>query len=241
MNVRLVPLLAALLPFVAVHATYLVAAGHGLVDWCFPYLDSCTSISATGREPPASYLFRATMLPSAVIMMAYWWLSYEWLRHLQRPRANADEGAGRAADGNTASRGARWMLGLGILACIGLILYVTVLGEAGDTWRRQRRIGTVLFFSFTYLAQLLLLAQLQQLRTQLPAVPGRLLRGMWSICIALLALGVLTVLLDAWDEAWYETVEDAFEWCLSLLLQANFFLGYLVWRRAGWGLRVSNP
>ena len=241
MNVRLVPLLAALLPFVAVHATYLVAAGHGLVDWCFPYLDSCTSISATGREPPASYLFRATMLPSAVIMMAYWWLSYEWLRHLQRPRANADEGAGRAADGNTASRGARWMLGLGILACIGLILYVTVLGEEGDNWARQRRIGTVLFFSFTYLSQLLLVGQLWRLRERLPGVHPGLLRAMWILCIVLLAAGVLTVAIDAWDEMLYESVEYAFHWVLTLLLQVNFLLGYFVWRGAGWCLRVVDP
>ena len=72
MNVRVVALLTALLPFLSVQLTYLVAASHGLVDWCFPYLDSCSSISAAGRKPPASYLFRATMLPSAAIMMAYW-------------------------------------------------------------------------------------------------------------------------------------------------------------------------
>ena len=63
---------------------------------------------------------------------------------------------------------------------------------------------------------------------------------MLAICVVLLMLGLLTVLLDAWDEQWYETVEDAFEWSLSLLLQINFLLGYYLWRRAGWGLVVSN-
>lgn len=226
MNVRAIPLLAALLPFFAVHATYLVAASHGLVDWCNPYIDSCTSISATGRKPPASYLFRATMLPSAVIMMAYWWLNHAWLASLCRER------------GLRQSRANRWMLGLGILACIGLILYVTVLGERGDTWRAQRRVGTILFFSFTFISQLLLLAQLRRL--QPAGVKPGLLRAMWGICFGLLAAGLLTVLLDAWDEAWYETVEDAFEWVLTLLLQSNFLLGYFVWRQAGWRLRVET-
>ena len=83
MNVRVVALVAALLPFFAVQLTYLVAASHGLVDWCNPYIDSCTSISATGRKPPASYLFRATMLPSAVVMMGYWWLNYVWIGSLR--------------------------------------------------------------------------------------------------------------------------------------------------------------
>ena len=83
MQIRAVPLLAALLPFFAVQFTYLVAAGHGLVDWCNPYIDSCSSISAAGRKPPASYLFRATMLPAAVFMMAYWWCNHAWLGSLQ--------------------------------------------------------------------------------------------------------------------------------------------------------------
>jgi Frag1/DRAM/Sfk1 family len=228
MNVRPVALTAALLPFFAVQLTYLVAASHGLVEWCFPYIDSCTSISATGRHPPASYLFRATMLPAAVVFIAYWWLNFIWLRDLRRQA------------GATGHRSIRWMLGLGIAASVGLILYVAVLGEAGDVWARQRRTGTVLFFSFTYFSQVLLAGQLRTLRGSLPTVPQAIVTAMFGVCILLLALGLLTVLLDAWNTHWYETVEDAFEWVLSLLLQGNFLLGYLVWRKAGWQLQPVN-
>ena len=228
MNIRVVPLLAALLPFAAVHLTYVVAASYGIVDWCNPYIDSCTSISATGRHPPASYVFRATMLPSAVILMAYWWLNHVWMGELHR-RADREYSAAN-----------KWMLRLGILACIGLILYVTVLGEAGSLWARQRRIGVVLYFSFTYICQLLLYSQLRQLQQQLPPIPEAVLLMMWILCIALLGTGILSVLLQVWDEHWYETVEDAFEWVLALMLQANFFLGYLIWRRTGWTLEVRT-
>lgn len=226
MNLRIIALLAAVLPFAAVHLTWLVAANHGLVEWCNPYIDSCTSISATGRHPPASYVFRATMLPVAVVLALYWWCNYSWLRWLQ-PAG----GSGRSL---------RWMLVLGLLACLGLVLYVTVLGESGQAWRFQRRAGTVLFFSFTFLSQLLLSAQLQALAPRLPQVQG-LARGMWWVCCLLLALGVLTVALQAWDELLYDSVEDAFEWVLSLLIQANFLLGYLVWRRVGWQLQFVQP
>lgn len=228
MNVRIVPLLAALLPFCAVHVTYLVAASHGLVDWCNPYIDSCTSISATGRKPPASYLFRATMLPSAVIMMAYWWLNHAWIGSLLRS-AGSERRLGNHA-----------MLALGILACVGLILYVTVLGERGGAWATQRRVGTVLFFSFTFLAQLLFLSQLRLLHHLMPRVSKGLLSVMWTLCIALLLTGLLTVAIDAWSEDLYETVEDSFEWLLSLMLQSNFLLGYFVWRQAGWQLTVRE-
>lgn len=226
MNLRILALLAAALPFFAVHLTWLVAASHGLVEWCNPYIDSCTSISATGRHPPASYVFRATMLPVAVVLALYWWCNYSWLRWLQPAGASA--------------RRLRWMLVLGLLACLGLVLYVTVLGESGVGWRFQRRAGTVLFFSFTFLSQLLLSAQLQAQAPRLPQVQG-LARGMWWVCCLLLALGALTVVLQVWDDQLYKSVEDAFEWVLSLLIQTNFLLGYLVWRRAGWQLQFVQP
>lgn len=228
MNLRIIALLAAALPFFAVHLTWLVAAGHGLVEWCNPYIDSCTSISATGRYPPASYVFRATMLPAAVVLALYWWCNFSWLRWLQPAAGSLPR--------------LRWMLVLGILACVGLVLYVTVLGEPGAVWRLQRRAGTVLFFSFTFLSQFLLSIHLLALAPRLPQVQG-LARGMWWVCCLLLATGIVTVVLQAWDDVLYDTVEDAFEWVLSLLLQANFLLGYLVWRRAGWQLQFvqSEP
>jgi len=225
MNPRILALLSAVVPFLAVQLSYLLSASTGYVDWCFPYIDSCTSISATGRKPPASYLFRATMLPSAIIMMGFWWVSHAWLHEL------------RAARGLPQLRANRWMLALGVLACIGLILYVTVLGERGEAWARQRRIGVVLFFSFTFLAQLLWLAQLRNI--ELPSVRP-LLRLMWLLCISLLCTGVLTVLFEAWNEDWYDTIEDAFEWVLALMLQLNFLLAWLVWRRLPWRLEVNS-
>jgi hypothetical protein len=228
MNVRLIALGTAILPVLAVHVTYLVAASYGHVDWCNPYLDSCTSISATGRKPPASFVFRATMLPIATLMLFYWWCNYVWLSALHKK------------NGLAASKANISMLVLAALACLGLVLYVTVLGESGDAWARQRRIGTTLFFSFTYVAQLLFLRQLYQLRSLIPGLPEALLRAMLGVALALLAVGLTTIALDAWNEQWYDSAEDAFEWILTALLQSNFLLGYFVWRRANWSLIVSS-
>ena len=63
---------------------------------------------------------------------------------------------------------------------------------------------------------------------------------MFIVSVVLIVLGVMTLVLDAWDEHWYNRVEDAFEWNLTLLLQLNFLLGYLVWRRANWRLAVRS-
>ncbi len=230
MNIRIVALLAALLPFFAVHLTWLLAASHGQVEWCNPYTDDCTSISATGRHPPASFVFRATMLPAAMLFVLYWWVNAAWLASL-KGRTTA-----RSASRWDASR---WMLVLGLLASFGLILYVTVLGEVGEAWARQRRIGTVLFFSFTFLSQLLLVRQLKAHREALPGMQN-LVRLMWLLCVALLLTGLSTVILEAWNRPLYKSMDNSFEWVLTLMLQSNFFLGYLVWRKAGLSLEVRE-
>lgn len=227
----LVALACAVLPFVAVHIAYLLAAQHGFVDWCNPYLDSCTSISATGRRPPASFVFKGVMLPSAMIIAVYWWLQWRWLTQF-----------------TTQHRRAAWMLGLGVIASLGLVLYVVVLGEVGDWLRLQRRIGTILFFSFTFLAQLLLAACLSRYGAdgQSPRTRRLVTIGRWMlrICVLMLALGIFSVIIQSISEDWHDAIEDALEWQLALLLQLNFLLGAWQWRRADWVLRfeeTSNP
>ena len=213
----LVCIACALLPFIAVHLAYLISASHGFVDWCFPYADSCTSISATGRKPPASYLFRALMLPSAAFMMVFWWLHWLWLDEL-----------------GVRARSRHSMLILGIVACIGLIAYVTVLGEIGSAWRLQRKIGTVLFFSFTFLAQLLLAAALRgsgrDARTR--ATGEKLLR----LCQIMLLIGVMQLV----SEELHDSFEDAIEWQLALLLQLNFLFCLRLWWRGNWSLEFRE-
>ena len=211
----------AVLPFIAVHTAYILAADAGQVPWCNPYLDSCTSISATGRQPPASFVFKGVMLPCAMLIAVFWWLQWRWLH-----------GAG--------GRAARmlWMLGLGWLACLGLAMYVIVLGEVGDWLRLQRRIGTILFFSFTFLAQLLLAAELRRMpaagTTTGDGVPARAAvygRAMLRTCFLMLCIGLCSVIIQAISDPWHDTVEDAIEWALALLLQLNFLIVFLLWRR----------
>jgi hypothetical protein len=220
----------AVLPFIAVHTAYLLAADAGQVPWCNPYFDSCTSISATGRRPPASFVFKGVMLPSAMLIAVFWWLQWRWLH----------AAGGRAAQ-------LLWMLGLGWLACLGLALYVIVLGEVGDWLRLQRKIGTILFFSFTFLAQLLLAAELRRIPAAGMAVAGREAaraasfgHAMLRTCFLMLCIGVLSVIIQAISEPWHDAVEDAIEWSLALLLQVNFLIVALLWRRPPADLRFHT-
>jgi hypothetical protein len=79
-------LLAGLLPMVAAHAAYLlnVHEGAGLAAEfvCMPYLDGCVSISRAARSGSGLTLFRALMLPSALLLFLVE-LRADWLAHLQ--------------------------------------------------------------------------------------------------------------------------------------------------------------
>lgn len=200
-KLKTLSLFAGAIPFVAIHASYLIAATQGYVDWCIPYIDSCTSISKTGREGFAYFWFKATMIPAAIVLFMFWRQLHEWQQQVS--------GAPNRA--------------LMIVGCIGavcLVIYTVALGEAGDLFRRQRQIGATVYFTFTYLAQLMLVAWLikQSIRS-----PWRLY--MLVSCISCLVIGIISLTIDAYTD-WHDDVEDAIEWILALIIDLNFIAFY---------------
>ena len=57
-RVEAIAWLAAIVPFVAANAAYLISASADLVPWCVPYLEGCTSVSRAARTGIASPVFR---------------------------------------------------------------------------------------------------------------------------------------------------------------------------------------
>ncbi len=217
MNFSFVPLITALLPAIGVHVSFLLAAHFGHVPWCFPYIDSCTSISAVGRESPESYIFRASIIPTAIFMMVYWRLSREWLRTLGSHMTNWN----------------RVMLYLGLAASIGLILYATVLGSVGQEFRVQRRIGVTSFYICTFEAQVLMTGPLAALvKSQPGVIPVQISHLLAWICVVVALLGLTSLSLWAFYDG-HNRVDDAFEWVLTLLLQLHIFVTYFAWRDSG--------
>lgn len=210
-----VSLALGILPIVAINASYLIAAWEGTVPWCIPYWESCTSISATGREGIAFFFFKATMIPVAFLSIWYWMLVRAELAHF--------------------GYGGRAIPTLGIFASIALLCYTLSLGAIGDNFQITRKIGIIFYFTFTYLSQLLVVYQLGRLNI---SVPSRL----WQLlmCLVILALGVLTVVLDLLLDN-YDDYEDAFEWVLALLLHCNFLIGYWGWRTLSIPPAQSSP
>ena len=221
MRLNFVPLVVALLPFTAIHVCYLIAAYMGHVPWCNPYLESCTSISATGRQSPEAHLFRATIIPSAILMMVYWVLVQAWLKTL--------------TDRMVIAR--RVMLGFGLVASLGLIIYATVLGEIGSGYTLQRRIGVRLFYGLTVLAQLLMAIQIRAIAHADPGqkllVPARMLLSISGLTFL---IGLVSLVLWA-TYAKFDDIEQAFAWWLSLLVFLHPMIIFFVWRESGFEAR----
>lgn len=223
MKLNFIPVITAVVPAVAVHVCYLIAAQAGHVPWCFPYLDSCTSISAVGRKSPESLVFRAAIIPTGVFMMIYWRLNYEWFKTLntRTPIRN------------------RSMYYCGIIASIGVILYATVLGSIGQEYHLQRRLGVTTFYIFTFLAQLLMTLQIGGVaKRQLAPVSARVYRCKVAICAMVPILGLANIL--SW--ALYREnggIDHAIAWTVTLFVLGYFFVTYFAWKHSGFQARFT--
>lgn len=210
---------AGLIPLLVVHACYLISASADLVPWCFPYVDGCTSISRAARYGAANHLFKAVMLPYSVLLMAYWWLAAEWLRGFS-PHA---------------PRRRQILFVLGEIAALFLILYVTFLGVEGDTYQWLRRYGTTVHFSFTVLAQILLMSVL----VRDPRLSGLIRLGKFWLCALMLSLGLLSLVLPLFV-ADPDAAHNAIEWSYWLLMIGYCPLTGLAWRATRFSLHAQQ-
>lgn len=212
--VRFLPLAAGVLPLVTVSVAHWMGVESGQLPACFPYLEGCTSISATGRYPPGSFLFKAIQMPYALALAVIWVLTVDWLRtfprHPSLPRA-------------------RLILAFGICGAVALLVYTSFLGTKEPFYEFMRRFGIYLFFAGTVVAQLLVSIGLRI---------GPI--GHWMRALATLPflLGVLNLVLkNVLDDA--DTAENRIEWIAALCMQAWFVLLYAALRQSRLVVGVS--
>lgn len=120
---------------------------------------------------------------------------------------------------------------LGTLAALFLMLYTVALGEEGNAYRLTRRIGIILSFSLTFMAQLLLVRLLAELsNTNRFALLKVWYRRLLSVLLLLLFTGVLSVVLSMLLGEHYKKIENGFEWSMALMLNVFFVVLALMWR-----------
>jgi hypothetical protein len=224
------PFLAGVLPLLAVHAAYLLnlfsGAGLQTEHECMPYWDGCVSISRGVRSGPGLHLFRAIMLPTAVLLLISWALVREWLLRV----AACDIGR------------ARLISLTGMLGAVFLVFYVTWLGTEGDWYRWLRRYGVIFYFGGTALAQLLLAWVLwpnrRQLASGLIGGPVKVLMALVSLQWALGVFSAFKRLLFG-DPAVIDRLENTLEWGIALPMSLGFIAIAWLFSRSGFRLNSN--
>jgi hypothetical protein len=212
-----------LLPFIVINLAYLSSAIGGHIPACIPYVAGCTTISSAGRYGLSYYFFKAGMIPSAVLLAVFWIICRRWLIEL--------------GDENRAM--ARSIAVLGILAAVFLVLYTIFLGSRGDFYFLMRRFGVTLYFGFSGLAQILLLARLQHLREKgAHQIPNRLLRQMLLVLLGLLIIGLASIPISNFIVDKHRP-RNIVEWNFSLLMIGYYILVWRAWRATSFHPTIS--
>jgi len=214
---RFLPLIIGLVPFFGVTGSYWIASSHGLIGTCIPYIDGCTSISATGRYAPASYLFRAVQMPLAALLFVLWPLTTLWLRAL----------------GDDARRRQAVIVAAGTAGAIALVIYVTFLGTKEPFYEFMRRFGVYVYFLGTAIAQL----TVARAYRQTPGA-GRLGESLLILAIAPFVLGITNLIVKPLL-ADPDPMENSIEWIAALLMQIYYVVLWTAWRRSGFAPTVS--
>lgn len=211
------PLAAGLLPAVAALLALCLSIYLGLIPACNPFLDGCVSISRAARHDLPNHLFRALVLPAAVLQGITWLLCAAWLRSL----------------GPEARRLLRVLPWLGLLACVFLVLYGTFLGTEGRAYQWMRRFGITFYFGFTFLCMLIVSGALWRLAsTHAIRLPARLDRALVALCATTLLIGLIQVFAPPFldSEDLKNRLENILEWYAALGFTLFFLTLAWLWR-----------
>jgi hypothetical protein len=219
-----IPFALAILPVITVALCYLYSASADLIPACIPVIHGCTSVSSAGRYGVAYYLFKAGTIPSAFLLAVFWPLCRRWYLSLGRPD----------------SRGLRAMVWLGTISAVFLLFYAVSLGSSGDFYKFMRRAGVTVHFSFSYLAQVLLINRLwyDQHHGALEQLPRRIPVIMLSISLLMFVLGLYSIPVGEVIPDPDNVTINIIEWNFALLLFSWYLIAAIAWRHTRFRLPV---
>ena len=208
-------LIITILPLFISNVVYLLSAYEGFVPWCIPYIEGCTTISQAARSGDAIFVFRATMMVYAVLLIWFWIYAKQWLDLLY----------------GHATKRSHAMLWLGIIGAVFLMVYIDFLGTTGEVNRFMRRHGILMFFICTPLAQILMLREHYNLLPSLSkgTLKPSVLRFQLVVVILILIVGAISGAMDVTHSKSYES-ENIVEWNFSLLMNIYFLGMVFIWR-----------
>jgi hypothetical protein len=188
-----------------------------------PNLEGCTTISSSGRHNPEALVFRALMIPAAVLMALFWLAYRQWLIQMQGHKIRQHD----------------MLLLLGLVSSVFLLVYTVALGNIGEIYALQRRIGVTLFFSCGLLAQLLATNLLWKLvRRGAVELPRALHKWLLLVCILMLLSGLAVApmsLIFPGDSR----VDNIIEWNYAVLTYLYYVVTGRIWSVTNFRLRFE--
>lgn len=203
-------LLTAVLPLVTINASYLLAVYMEHLPACITYISGCTTVSSTGRMAPESMLFRAGMIPTAVLIVLVW-------NHCSRLLETSPHFDKRIIS----------LRLLAIIAAASLTLYAVTLGFSGDFYRSVRRTGINGFAICNYSAQVLFIVYYRRLR--IPETQ-KILRWLIVVCAMLPVMAIVGEVIKALGGPRHP-VNNMLAWNAFVLLSIYFAGIARLWHR----------
>lgn len=215
MQPRTLVLIITILPLLTTNAVYLLSAYEGFIPWCNPYIDGCTTISRAARSGNSIFIYRASMIAYGLLLIWFWIYVQQWLNQLYGHRTKLS----------------RIILWLGVVGAIFLIVYIDFLGTTGEMNRFMRRHGIIIFFTFTPLAQILMLKQHYDILPSLPegTIKPWVLHYQLFVLLLMLIIAIISAILDITQNK-TDASENIVEWNFSLLLTMYFSGMVFIWK-----------
>ena len=210
-NIRYLSLIVFVLPLFAVITSYAISVKIGLVAFCIPNIDGCTSISRVGRYEPVKYFFKPIMYLFGVFLIFYWRENYLKLKLLIK-------------DNNQII--ATYVIG--IISVIFFFLYIFFLGES-NIYRFFRKIGIYIYLFFTVIAQLLLAFQYFKFKKKKIFnsfyIKLKLILIVFLVSFGLIILPVLIIRIESFPE-----IKNIISWNYFLFIQFYYLLTFFCWK-----------
>ena len=193
-------LLVSIIPFIAIHLSFILSVQNEYLSLCNPYIDGCYSISRVARQPSSIIIFKVLMLISALFLFFLW-------PRLFKPNYN------------------KLLILIGRLGSLFLIAYIVALGEEGFFYEIMRRFGVFIFYIFTLISQWVF-----TFSTQMRIRRFFLKNFLINIIVFLQLLAFLLAIPFFIFFKNYGYIENIIEWWITLLITLWFFINFIYYK-----------
>ena len=194
-------LLVSIIPFIAIHLSFILSVQNEYLALCNPYIDGCYSISRVARQPSSIIIFKILMLVSALFLFFLW-------PRLFKPNYN------------------KMLIFIGRVGSLFLIAYIVALGEEGFFYEIMRRFGVFIFYIFTLISQWVFTFS-AKMRIRRFFLKNFLI----NIIVFLQLLAFLLAIPFFIFFKNYGYIENIIEWWITLLITLWFFINFIYYKK----------